>query len=172
MMNKIVLQQINQVTKLIIMEIKVITFINLFLYSIVTSQSFSYWISLNNVQQNMSAVEYISFRKLTDKNFRSKFRPVIYATLISNTVLSISCSNQFTGILFVTSVIALLALITDMIIAVKGNIPINHLINTWAIDNYPAEWAEHREKWMHFFYRRQALNLTGFICLLAGAIFS
>jgi uncharacterized membrane protein len=154
------------------MEIKIITFITIFFYSVIASQSFSYIISLTNVQQNMSAAEYISFRKITDRNYRAKFKLVIYATLISNLLLVIAAVINSSGSLSITAAIALALLVADMMVAVKGNLPINDTINTWTLDNYPANWADYRTKWLNLFHKRQILNLTGFASLLAGAVFS
>ena len=154
------------------MEIKIIILINLILYSIVASQSFSYIISLTNVQQNMTATEYITFRKLTDKNFQLKFKPVIYAAVISNILLLIFRSNHFPDIVFITAALSLLALAADILIALKGNIPVNNIINRWTADHYPADWERDRTKWFRAFYKRQVLNIAGFVLLLTGAIFS
>ena len=154
------------------MEIKIIILINLILYSIVASQSFSYIISLTNVQQNMTATEYITFRKLTDKNFQLKFKPVIYAAVISNILLLIFRSNHFPDIVFITAALSLLALAADILIALKGNIPVNNIINRWTADHYPADWATYRAKWFQAFYKRQILNIAGFASVLVDAIFS
>ena len=154
------------------MEIKIVLFITLLLYTIIVSQSWSYIISLRNVQQHLEAPAYIAFRQLTDKNFNAKFRYVIYASLLANLVLLILCGIQFSGLLFTGAVISFTALLTDTFIAVKGNVPINKIINTWTPEQYPSNWAGYRNTWLRIFSIRQALNITGFISLLATAIFS
>ena len=154
------------------MEIKIILLITVLLYSAIVSQSFSYLISLRNVQQNMDAAAYIGFRKLTDKNFTAKFRWVIYASLFFNLLLAVVCGIHFAGLLFTTAVIAFVALLADTLIAVKGNMPINQVINTWSPQNYPDNWADFRKQWLYLFSIRQVINLGGFVTLLVGAIFS
>ena len=154
------------------MEIKIVSLLTILLYTIIASQSVSYIISLRHVQQNMTAAEYIAFRKLTDKNFRLKFRPVIYASLVSTLLLVILCGIQFSVLLFTSSAIAFMALLADIIIAVKGNVPINTIINTWTPEKYPDNWADYRSNWLQIYSIRQVLNLTGFASLLAGAVFS
>ncbi|MEO5683990.1 MAG: hypothetical protein ABIQ88_15215 [Chitinophagaceae bacterium] len=154
------------------MELKIILFLTLALYSAIASQSFSYIISLRDVQENMNAAAYIIFRKLTDKNFRSKFRFLLYAALAFNVLLVIICCSHSPGLLLGSAAISLAALVTDICIAVKGNMPINNIINTWTPDQYPDNWAGYRKSWMQFFCKRQAVNLIGFLSLLLGAIFS
>jgi uncharacterized membrane protein len=76
-----------------------------------------------------------------------------------------------TGLLFITSIIALAALLADALLAVKGNIPLNNYIDSWTTASYPENWQQYRSKWFSLYHIRQALNITGFIALLAGLIF-
>ncbi len=154
------------------METKVILLLTMLPYSIVVSQSFYYIISLRNVQQQMPAKEYIAFRQLTDKNFRAKFKWVVYAALITNLLLVIACFIYFSGFLLTCAVLALLALLADTGLTVKGNLPINDIINTWTTAQYPPDWARYRTRWLQVFSWRQLANISGFISLLAAAVFS
>ncbi|ULQ53308.1 hypothetical protein [Flavihumibacter fluvii] len=153
------------------MEINIIIFLNLLLYSIIVSQSFSYIISLEDVQRKMDAATYITFRKQTDKNFLKKFSKVVYGTIATNTLLVVMTSNYTTGLLFITAALAWVALVVEILLTLKGNMPINRLVNTWTTENYPDNWEMHREKWLQVFRKRQVLNITGFLLLLIGAIF-
>ena len=154
------------------MLIKIVLLLTILLYSIIVSQSFSYIISLRNVQLNMNAGEYISFRKLTDKNFQKKFKYVMYAGLLLNLLLVVLCTVQFSAVLFASSLTGFIALFADTIIAVKKNMPVNKIINTWTAEKYPGNWTEYRTVWLFAFSQRQCLNIAGFFSLLAGAIFS
>ena len=153
------------------MATQIILLFDLLLYSIIAAQSISYIISLTDVQQKMNVNEYIVFRKLTDKNFRLKYAKVVYATLLSSLALVIITIMHFNLLLLVCAVIALLAFVIDIMITVKGNLPINDIINTWTAESYPANWNEYRQKWLDFFRLRQIVNLVGFVSLLLGVVF-
>ena len=153
------------------MEIKIIMLINLLAYSFIVSQSFSYIIALRNVQSNMQPAAYIELRKLLDKNFQVKFRIVVYISLLTCTVLTVLSSMNLTGLLFITSATALTGLVLEILLAVKGNVPINKVINTWSADNYPADWKDYRAKWLSIFTQHQVASSIGFLSLLIGAIF-
>jgi uncharacterized membrane protein len=75
------------------------------------------------------------------------------------------------GLLFITSVISLVALLADVVLALKGNIPLNKYINSWSSWDYPDNWQQYRAQWFNLYHIRQALNITGFVSLLAGLIF-
>ena len=153
------------------MATQIILLFDLLFYSIVAAQSISYIISLTDVQQRMNVNEYIVFRKLTDQNFRLKFSKVVYSTLLSSLALVIITVIHFNIVLLICAVVALLAFIIDIMITLKGNLPINDVINTWTSESYPANWNDYREKWFGYFRLRQIVNLTGFVSLLIGSVF-
>jgi hypothetical protein len=58
-----------------------------------------------------------------------------------------------------------------MLIAVKGNLPINAVINNWSKDRYPSNWFEYRDRWLKFFRYRKVAVVTGFVSLVIGIFF-
>jgi len=150
---------------------KIILLFTLLAYSIIVSQSFMYILSLKDTQLNLTLRSYIELRKLVDANMRSKFRYAVYAALLSNLILVISTAMRPGSLLFITAVIAFLALVLDTIFTLKGSIPVNDEINTWTPESYPANWPEYRAKWLRIFQYRQIANISGFVILLVGALF-
>jgi hypothetical protein len=151
---------------------KILLLLNLLLSSIIVGQAYMYIIALTDVQKNLDAPAYIRLRQLIDRNFMAKYKYVIYASMISTPLLCILIGSESpTGLLFICSLIALVAFIIDLILTVKGNLPINKMINGWSVDNYPGDWDKHREKWLRIYSYRQTVNFIGFISLLIGAIF-
>ncbi|MGC4102060.1 hypothetical protein [Ferruginibacter sp.] len=153
------------------MTTKIILLFTLIVYSIITSQSFMYLLSLKSAQLDLSANAYIEFRKLVDAAMRNNFKYVIYAALLSNLLLLIAAIKHPSGLLFITVAIAFIALVIDTTLTIKGNMPINDMINSWSVNNYPSNWAEQRTKWLDIFQYRQIANITGFISLLVGTVF-
>lgn len=151
--------------------LKILMLINLLAFSFIVAQVFMYMIALTNVQKNMDAPSYIRLRKLLDKNFRAKFGFVIYTSLLSSLLLCCVTATDPFSFLFITSLVAFFALITDILLALRGNMPINNRINTWKPDLYPADWEVYRDKWFFFFRWRQIAGSVGFVSLLLGALF-
>jgi len=149
----------------------ILLFITLLLYSIIVSQSLSYIISLRRVQQALDAPGYLNWRKLTDQLFHQRFRPVVYASLVSNLALVIVSALFKELFLFGCSTMAFVALVADTWVAVKGNLPINAIINQWTPQNIPADWQLYRRRWLQLFSVRQVLNIIGYTSLLAAAVF-
>jgi hypothetical protein len=146
-------------------------FFTIISYSIIVGQSFMYIIAMKNVQTSMQAASYIELRQLLDAGFMANFKWAIYTALLCNLLLLISTMKTPGSLLFITVVIAFAALIIDTLLAVKGNVPINTVINSWSADNYPADWADYRAKWLQVFRYRQIANISGFTSLVIGAVF-
>lgn len=153
------------------MEMKYLLFINLLISSIVVSQAFSYIIALRNVQENLQAPAYIELRHLTDSNFRRKYPYVVYASLVSGTLLMVWCAMNMQSLLFIMASLAWICTVADILLTVKGNMPINNLVNTWQTTQYPADWQQYRDRWLQIFRWRQVAMIAGFIALLTAALF-
>lgn len=146
-------------------------FIALITYSVIVSQSFMYMLALRDTQLEMNAADYVLFRKLVDRNMQVKFRYVTYAALLFALLLIPIAFLDGSLTLIVASIVAFVMLVVDTLITVKGNLPINIIINTWTEDRYPADWEAFRARWLQFYRYRQILNLTGFMALVAGTVF-
>jgi uncharacterized membrane protein len=154
------------------MAIKLVLLPTLLAYSIIVSQSFMYILALRGVSLRLDALTYIELRKQIDQSMRATFKYVIYAALLLNLLLVvvIAVSNSF-SVLFFASVISFIALVIDTMITVKGNIPVNNIINNWTANDHPANWSDYRTIWLRYFRYRQIANIIGFVSLVAGAVF-
>lgn len=153
------------------MTTKIILFLTVVLYSIIASQSFMYILALKHVQLSLNAESYIEFRKLINDSMQANFKYVVYGVLLTNLLLVISTGKNPSSLLFITALVAFVCLVIDTLITVKGNMPINTVINTWSSESYPADWNEYRLRWLTLFKYRQVANLTGFTSLLIGTVF-
>lgn len=150
---------------------KIILLITLLSYSIIVSQSFMYILSLKNTQMALGGSSYTEVRQLIDANMRGFFKYVVYAALLFSLLLVIVNSNAPTGVQFISAALAFIALTADVLLTVKGNMPINDIINGWAPGNFPDNWKEIRQDWFRIFQYRQVANIAGFLSLLAGTVF-
>jgi hypothetical protein len=145
--------------------------ITLLAYSVIVSQSFMYLLALRDTQLNMDIGNYIQFRKLIDRNMRTKFRYVTYSALFASMLLIPISFRAGSLSLIVASLVGFCMLVVDLLITIKGNLPINSTINDWTNDHYPTNWTAVRARWLKFFLYRQIVNITGFAVLVAGVVF-
>lgn len=149
---------------------KTILLFTLIAYSVVVSQSFMYMLSLKNTQLALNASAYTQVRQLIDANMNSVFRYVMYAAIVLNLVYVIMNIKSPTSVVFITAAISFVALIIDGVITLKGNVPINEIINSWSPTDVPTNWKDVRQAWLDVFQWRQIVNVTGFVSLLVGVV--
>lgn len=149
---------------------KIILLLAILAYSIIVAQSFMYIVALKNVQKTMAAGSYIELRNLLDKSFRANYKYAVYSALITSLLHAAVNIKSPDNLLFITAVIAFIALAADVLLMMKGNMPINNLINTWTAEKYPANWAEYRAKWLQVFFYREIVTIIGFVSLVFGSV--
>jgi hypothetical protein len=130
-----------------------------------------YIIALKNVQTDMGGGSYVQLKKLLDINFRANYQYAVYAALVTSLILVLINIKSLGSLLFITASVSFIALLIDLLLMLKGNIPINNLINGWTPVHYPDNWAEYRTKWLQIFFYREIATITGFISLVVGAVF-
>lgn len=130
-----------------------------------------YALALRNAQLRLEAPGYIRLRHLIDENMQAKFKYVMYGGLLSTLSLVIVAVVTSTMFVIICTSIALVALVLDTVVTVRGNLPVNNVINSWTTEQYPSDWEKVRVKWLQLFRTRQVLNIAGFIALIAGAVF-
>ncbi len=150
---------------------KIILILTIVVYSVVVSQSFMYMLSLKNTQMALGGSSYTEVRQLIDANMMSVFKYVMYAALLLSFGHAAIHARSPRSLQFITSAVAFIALVVDAILTLKGNVPLNEIINSWAPGNFPENWKEIRNQWFVIFQYRQIVNITGFISLLVGTIF-
>jgi uncharacterized membrane protein len=126
---------------------------------------------MSGTLKKMQAETYIETRNLLTKALETPLQVVYYSALGASVLLTAFCVVNPSGLLFICSVVALVTLVADAVLATRGNIPLNKLINSWTSTNYPSDWKQYRSKWFTLYHIRQALNITGFVSLLAGWVF-
>lgn len=152
------------------MATQIILFLDILIWSIIAGQSYMYIIALMDVSKKLDAPGYIRFRQLVDRNFMAKYKWVVYAAMLLGPLLCILAATKG-NIVFVCSLVTLLALVSDLVLTLRGNMPINKLINTWSTNEYPIDWEIYRNKWLSVFFKRQVVTIIGFISLVTAAIF-
>ena len=153
------------------MYAKLLLLLNLMAFAFVASQPLFYMMAFSQTQKNLRATAYIELRKQLDKSIKPVLTFSYYVTTASVLALMVFALSSANYILIFTSLIALIALIVDMALAIKTNIPINNIIGQWDADDYPRHWQLFRRKWFYFYHMRQVAGVIGFAALLFGAVF-
>src|SRR5690349_9810906 len=130
---------------------KVVLFATIMTYSIVVSQSFMYMLFLKNTQMALDGKTYTDVRQLIDANMMGTFKYVMSAALLLSLLLAVMNIKSPLSVRFITALATSIALLVDAILTLKGSVPINEIINSWAPAAFPDNWKEIRIQWFTVF---------------------
>lgn len=153
------------------MMLKGLIFINLLGFAFITGQALFYLLAMYGAQKNLRAPAYVELRNLLDSRLTVRLRIPYYIVLVSSPLLCVLTACQTASLLFMTSVIACIALWVDVAVMMKGNLPVNKRIQGWTPENYPDDWKEYRAEWLRHYRIRQVAIIIAFLSLLAGIVF-
>lgn len=153
------------------MLLNLVLFATLILFAILVSQPLFYFLALTSASRALGAAAYIEIRHSIDAEMQKRGAVLYYSTLAACILLFGIAIWHGNTVVSIAAAVTLLGLIADIVLMMKGNVPINGIINTWTPERYPADWEQYRAKWLQIFgYRQVALGLA-FVSLLLGAVF-
>ncbi len=152
------------------MTTKILKLLQMLVYLAITSQLLFYLLILSDSLKYISLANFIELRKVVDGMMETRFRIIYYSGLILTLAVVILAARKPGSMFFITSSIALVCLIIDVTIAMKGNIPINALINSYTNENNDHDWQALRLEWLRLINIRGIFAVTGMISLFIGFI--
>jgi hypothetical protein len=144
---------------------------NLVAYSIVASQPLAYVFFLGRAQRALSAPAYIELRQRINPVMNRRVPIVYVAALAAAILLLVLSARTARWNVVVTTAIALLCLVIDVIFMTRESGPLNAAVDRWSTTSYPEDWERYRTKWFAVFAYRQVVLLIGLFSLLVGAAF-
>lgn len=145
-------------------------FSTLLLFALVVSQPFFYLLALGAVSDSLSGPAYVEMRQAINREMNRRLVALYAATLVSALWLCGLAAYAGAGGLTLGTAAAIVGLAIDTVLALRRNVPINNVMDTWDTANLPAEWADYRRRWRYAFATRQAVLAAAFACLLAGTL--
>lgn len=147
-----------------------VSFLALVLYALVVSQPFFYLFALGDASTALSATAYIELRHQINRAIAPRLIRLYLATLVVTVALAAVSFANGAGSLAGGATIAALCLVGDAVLAVKRNVPINAVMDSWTTTHYPDDWASHRARWNEAFAIRQIVLSAGFLALVFGLV--
>ena len=148
------------------MVLKTIQFIQVSLLCVIAGQAFFYLIGGTAGVRNVSVGSFIEQRKAIDPVIAPILKILYPLCAITGVLVLILLRQQFYSLTFLLSALALLLVLVDMAVAVKGEVPINQQVIGWTAIAHPDNWATVRDQWLTYMHWRQGCSITALLCLL------
>lgn len=139
--------------------------VQLIVFIILASQGMFYFLAGAEALRNVSVPTFAEQRKAVDLVIGTRLQILYYAAIIIGFAIMVLSAKSADWRLFIITTIATVLIVTDVVLAVKFNIPINK-----AFLNYPDEggvdWRLLQISWLKMIVIRGVFTCTALFVLL------
>ena len=145
---------------------------SLFLVGLMAGNSLAFVLGVGPAIRSLSAPAYIELHHSIHENF-VRWTPVLYTVLLGIVSANLFVlRNQWRSLEFFLVLFTLLCVFDEMLMMLRGNLPLHRMIQSWEVFSPPTNWAQIRQEWLEFMYLRAALLITGFSLLVLSCCVS
>jgi uncharacterized membrane protein len=128
------------------------------------------WIGLGRAMSRLSVSAYVEFHQHTNHTFVPYMPIVVVGALAGGIALAVRYGiHSISGQLAVAGAVCYALVI---MITLPTDLPINHQIESWSIQNPPREWAQIRARWIRFHILRTLFSLPAFAVYVLAIMLS
>lgn len=120
--------------------------------------------------RQVSARAFIEFFQGVDPYMKVWAKRLVLTQLFLSLVIVISHLVQRQWLPGALSTGAFLGAVVSLVLAIRGNVPLNEVMTKWDPASPPADWAEVRDRWLWWHHVRAIAETAGFLLLLAAAL--
>lgn len=149
---------------------KVVQFVTLMLFSLVTGVFWGTWFSLSRSIGEITPATFLEVGRLMIGNLGGPMSVLMPAAVLSVIVLSVLLyrRRQTEPSLFTIAAFALM--VVAMLITLVVNVPIDRQIQSWTPGTLPRGWSAIRDRWEFYHGLRTLVSLFALGCLFAGTL--
>ena len=118
----------------------------------------------------LSASTFIEWFQKIDPYMKVRARQLLLGQLLLTLLLLGLTLDRLPSLAFWLTAVALLATTVAMVIAVRGNVPINRQMDKWATTTPPADWEQVRDRWLRYHSQRGFAESAGFLAMLVATL--
>jgi uncharacterized membrane protein len=150
--------------------VKVVQFITLMLFSLVTGVFWGTWFSLSRSIGAITPATFLEVGRLMIGNLGGPMSLLMPAAVLSVIVLSVLLyqRREMQPSLFTVAAFALM--VVAMLITLVVNVPIDRQIQSWTTGRLPPNWSAIRDRWEFYHGLRTLVSLFALACLFAGTL--
>lgn len=141
----------------------------LFAYALVMSQPLFFAFALGRASLALSGPAYVELRQRINAAITRPLVAVYALTFVGCLAVAGLAAKEGTHATAAGVGLAALALVVDLVLAAKGNVPLNAAMNQWDPAALPPDWATKRAAWHRVFAVRQVVLCIGFVAFVVGA---
>jgi uncharacterized membrane protein len=150
--------------------VKLVQFVTLLLFSLVTGVFWGTWFSLSRSMVSLTAPTFLEVGHTMIGNLGGPMSVLMPAAVLSGIIA--------TGLLFRRrhthsagfALASVLLLLAAMAITLAVNVPIDRQIQSWTLVTLPPDWTAIRDRWEFYHGLRTLVSLVALSCLFVAEV--
>ncbi|WP_238428446.1 DUF1772 domain-containing protein [Frankia nepalensis] len=126
-------------------------------------------VAIRPAMHSLPVASYITVKQAFDISYPKFMKPLQIAALVASLALTVTSGLMGDPPAATLAGLAFLSLLVNVIVTVRGDLPINIAMASWRPEQPPADWELQRSRWDRFNAIRTAAAVVGLI-LLAAAV--
>ncbi|MDQ7947558.1 MAG: hypothetical protein REI78_06475 [Pedobacter sp.] len=133
---------------------------------VIASQGIFYLLGGASAAKSMSITTFSAFRNAIDQVIASRLRILYYAALVLGLVVLFLLRKEMSGPTFILSLVALLMVMVDIVLALKISLPINKAFHSYPNGHDAATWKNLQFSWIRMIVYRGICAIIALLALL------
>lgn len=119
--------------------------------------------------RSLPTTSYVQVKQAFDISYPKLMKPLQIVSLVVTAALAIAAGVDGETTCAVLAAIATVAVLTNIIVTVRGDLPINNAMATWQPEAPPSDWQSQRARWDFFNTIRTSAAVIALVLLALAA---
>lgn len=151
-------------------SLKIILLLYLTCYLLVSAQLLYYVVVMGEALKKIPIQHFLQLRKSVDPLVVARYQWLYGLSLVLSASAMLLAQRDSNSLVGICLIISCACLVLDIALALKGNQPLNAMVNGDALgERWPA-WEILRFQWIRFIRFRGVISGVGMVTLLAGLV--
>jgi uncharacterized membrane protein len=113
---------------------------------------------------------YVTVKQAFDRTYPPFMRPLQLTALAVSLALTVTAGVQGKATCAVLAGLAFLSIAVNIVVTVRGDLPINVAMASWRADDPPSDWEHHQARWDTFNKIRTVAAVTALVLLAVASV--
>lgn len=126
-------------------------------------------VAVRPAMHSLPVSTYVAVKQAFDVSYPKLMKPLQIASLLSTVALTVVATVAGSAVCAVLAALAVVGILVNIIITVRGDLPINKAMSAWAPDAPPSNWESQRHRWDYFNAIRTTAAVSALVLLASAA---
>ncbi|CUU55539.1 Uncharacterized membrane protein [Parafrankia irregularis] len=118
---------------------------------------------------SLPTTSYVLVKQAFDISYPKLMKPLQITSLLSAVALTVAAAVDGASTSAIFAAVASAAVLTNILVTVRGDLPINNAMATWKPEAPPSDWQAQRARWDFFNSIRTTAAVSALVLLAVAA---